>query len=1036
MADTPAISAAPARPDAPVTEGTQETPKKIFGLGHDSNYRERAVNAYDYEQKYEADEYGEELGPHARFWRVLLDEARVYDHDMVEGWRDTLDVLLVFAGLFSAVVTTFVVQSSQALMPDYSQVAASLLIEMVALQRAWANGGSINDVPQSTITLDSVTSTRFDYWCNTLWFISLALSLSTALMAVLVKQWLQAYHSNVSGTPQDQALSRQFRLLGIQRWNVPLIIGLLPMLLHASLLLFFVGLSLYLFTIATAIAWAVTAVALLVYSLYLAANVLPMLDSQCPYRTPLSHYGYMLASGLFAVVMGLLNHLRSTPRSEDVPMSGRSRDMSRPELPPPASSAGPSSTPGNRTHFARRLRSLLPSPEHQSRVSRTPRGREAHAISLVEPQLMIEALTWVYDTSSNPSAKRVVLEAVSGLPTDAEKLISHNVMLQETLVCLDQMVPLEQRIPGALDIPVHLTRDCLARSVRFFAVDNNDLRERLEDSMDSLRATPYHQVLEDLIRQNYTSVAIARSRLGPAIFRPDVMGYLPFICSARPSSLPLQSSVWDRFIRFLAIGPYQDWHFEAPSNRLHLAIFIWRRAEAALDSEITPAAGDIADKKYKRSLQAATTHALATDTRIAISRLLYLDSSSDSHKLLARALELLLADAEKFDMTLLSPEPSHDMESRASVYSEEISFLARLVKVRLDNDQAWDYLDTMSRLAGLSVISTEARVDILYSYAGRTRTPSEAVLRRFLRFLSQLVVSVLRHPVSRESQVRLNDTLQEMYNVTAECPDLLLIVVPEEDALAYIRPYMSRWMETGAYDAGLQLWSYMVEPFRSYIRALTSTVKAGNRRANVHYIMYHTDDDTTPPTSYLAWMLIFDLAFSTVKNVTWMHPCVMDFAKATWSKHAHGWFNALWSISSHWLSTFPRLRQRLQTEEGRRRYRELRQVLAPGLEAAGLRMPSLIVDDEVANAAGGAAQETPESTRANHVEQPAGLSSPRVVKDVAEAAPEGTMSESTKKGASGGGQGMGAKKTSQAKSGSKGRGNAVEITKSKAKTGP
>uniref|UniRef100_D8PUG2 DUF6535 domain-containing protein n=1 Tax=Schizophyllum commune (strain H4-8 / FGSC 9210) TaxID=578458 RepID=D8PUG2_SCHCM len=619
MADTPAIGAAPARPDAPINGGTREAPKKIFGLGHDANYRGKAVNAYDYEQKYEADEYGEELGPHARFWRVLLDEARVYDHDMVEGWRDTLDVLLVF--------------------------------------RAWASGGSINDVPPSTITLDSVTSTRFDYWCNTLWYISLALSLSTALMAVLVKQWIQAYHSNVSGTPRDQALSRQFRLIGVQRWNVPFIIGLLPMLLHVSLLLFFIGLSL------------------------------------------------------------------------------------------------------------------------------TPRGREAHAMSLVESQLMIEALTWVYDTSSNPSAKRVVLEAVSGLPADAERRITHNDMLEEILVCLDQMVPLEQH----------------------------------------------------------------------------------------------------------------------------------------------------------------------------------------SHKLLARALELLLADAEKFDRTLLSAQPSRDMESRASVYSEEISFLARLVKVRLDNDQAWDYLDTMSRFAGLSLTSTEAQEDILYSYAGRTRTPTEAVLRRLLRFLSQLVVSALRHPVSKESQVRLNDILQEMYNVTAECPDLIRTVVPEEDALAYIRPYMSSWLEAGAYDAGLQLWSHMVDPFRSYIRALTSTVKAGNRRTNVHYIMYHTDDDTTPPTSYLAWMLIFDLAFSTVKNVTWMHP----------------------------------LRQRLQTEEGRRRYRELRQVLAPGMEAAGLRMPSLIVDDEVEDAAGADTKETPKPTSANDVGKPAGSSSPRVVKDVTEAAPEETMPESTKRGASG-----------------------------------
>ncbi|KAL1751612.1 hypothetical protein FB107DRAFT_185945, partial [Schizophyllum commune] len=72
----------------------------------------------------------------ARFWRVYLDEAHIYDAEMIEGWRDTLDVLLVFAGLFSAVVMTLVVQSSTALKPDYAQISASLMIELIGIQRA------------------------------------------------------------------------------------------------------------------------------------------------------------------------------------------------------------------------------------------------------------------------------------------------------------------------------------------------------------------------------------------------------------------------------------------------------------------------------------------------------------------------------------------------------------------------------------------------------------------------------------------------------------------------------------------------------------------------------------------------------------------------------------------------------------------------------------------------------------------------------------------------------------------------------------
>ena len=88
-------------------------------------------------------------------------------------------------------MTTLVVQSSQALQSDYAAISASLLAEIVSLQRALDSGTPSGSVPRSSLALDAITATALDYWCNAFWFISLALSLSAALMSVLIKQWLQ-----------------------------------------------------------------------------------------------------------------------------------------------------------------------------------------------------------------------------------------------------------------------------------------------------------------------------------------------------------------------------------------------------------------------------------------------------------------------------------------------------------------------------------------------------------------------------------------------------------------------------------------------------------------------------------------------------------------------------------------------------------------------------------------------------------------------------------------------------------------------------
>ncbi|TFK97898.1 hypothetical protein BDV98DRAFT_513014, partial [Pterulicium gracile] len=143
-------------------------------------------------------------------------EAGPFDLDMVGTMRDTVDMILVFAGLFSTIVSTLVSQTSNALQPDYGHITAALLNELIEIQRAVASRSSLDDVLRSTPNLTSrSTTTSPDRWINSMWFVSLAFSLSTALLAVLVKQWIQGYVSSVSGSPQHQGCIRHFRYMGM-----------------------------------------------------------------------------------------------------------------------------------------------------------------------------------------------------------------------------------------------------------------------------------------------------------------------------------------------------------------------------------------------------------------------------------------------------------------------------------------------------------------------------------------------------------------------------------------------------------------------------------------------------------------------------------------------------------------------------------------------------------------------------------------------------------------------------------------------------
>ncbi|KAF9049247.1 hypothetical protein BDZ89DRAFT_706565 [Hymenopellis radicata] len=249
----------------------------------------------DYKDKYPEDTIGGECGHSARVWRMFYDEARVYDVQMAGNHRENLDVVIVVSGFFSVVVALFLTQASQKLDVNYGQMTSLMVFEMVQLQRAALTGASDSSIPVSPINPDTpfIPSTSI-IWVNNLWFTSLALSLATAFLAVLAKHWIHHYMSLTSGTARDMARLRQSRFIAFMKWHVSLIINLLPAALNISFTIFSVGLVVFALNKECSAGYAVAAICVVAFLAYVAAIVMPTIDPQTPYATPLSEAFYAL----------------------------------------------------------------------------------------------------------------------------------------------------------------------------------------------------------------------------------------------------------------------------------------------------------------------------------------------------------------------------------------------------------------------------------------------------------------------------------------------------------------------------------------------------------------------------------------------------------------------------------------------------------------------------------------------------------------------------------------------------------------------
>ncbi|KAM6495101.1 hypothetical protein JOM56_009724, partial [Amanita muscaria] len=226
-----------------------------------------------------------------------------YDTGMCDGWRDEIEHLLIFAGLFSATVTAFLVDSYKWLQPDRTDVSAHVLSQISLQLSAIAT----NSTPVPPSTVEAFIPLSRSVRVNIFWFTSLVLCLSTVIFGILCLQWIREFARDISLSPADAITIRQMRYDGLFRWKVPTIIDWLPAILQISVLLFFVGVLDLLWSIHRTVAAVITIFVGLVTVGIIFTTAAPVIQTiidfrhfisvgndtnayviPCPYRSPLS----------------------------------------------------------------------------------------------------------------------------------------------------------------------------------------------------------------------------------------------------------------------------------------------------------------------------------------------------------------------------------------------------------------------------------------------------------------------------------------------------------------------------------------------------------------------------------------------------------------------------------------------------------------------------------------------------------------------------------------------------------------------------
>ncbi|KAH9173713.1 hypothetical protein EDB89DRAFT_684384 [Lactarius sanguifluus] len=220
--------------------------------------------------------------PSGAIFSMYITRALKFDDENVENWKGGADSILVFTGLFSSTVATFISMSYPNLQQDPNFATRSILAQISQqLSNVTNNGISPAASPSNKGPSASVV------FVNSVWFLSLVLSLTCALIATLLQQWARRYLQMIqrNHAPHVRAHIREYFYRGAHKFRIFGLVEALPFLILISVLLFFTGLVVFAFPTNHTVAFVTLAIVAICLILYIALTLMPLIHHGCPYYT-------------------------------------------------------------------------------------------------------------------------------------------------------------------------------------------------------------------------------------------------------------------------------------------------------------------------------------------------------------------------------------------------------------------------------------------------------------------------------------------------------------------------------------------------------------------------------------------------------------------------------------------------------------------------------------------------------------------------------------------------------------------------------
>ena len=195
--------------------------------------------------------------------------------------------------------------ASQGLQQNSQDTSAFYLAHIYQVTAAGGSTSPVLPLPPNLSDPFTFTPSSSVICVNVLWFMSLIISLTCALLATLLQQWARRYLrlTETQYSLHKRARIRAFFAEGLEKWSFPWVVEALPGLLHLSVFLFFAGLPIFLFGINQTVFTAVLSCVGTSGLSYLLVTFMPLVFHDSPYHTPLSTLAWLLNAAIQSALL-------------------------------------------------------------------------------------------------------------------------------------------------------------------------------------------------------------------------------------------------------------------------------------------------------------------------------------------------------------------------------------------------------------------------------------------------------------------------------------------------------------------------------------------------------------------------------------------------------------------------------------------------------------------------------------------------------------------------------------------------------------